>query len=191
MGLFKNLSTTKILGDAVYPKYGLYWNRIDKVKAGESRLGFKHLIIDYTVIHVLPSSEGPPNHVIGEEACHFIKVTGNEYAAADWAGFMSGMLECKVEELDNPEIKTVTNGLDLDDWATNEDPAKGAVQPMRGMVGEMLNRLQMTKEETNNPSHPFTKTKWKRPVPKSEIVKALTPDQIARFFPGDTLNRLT
>ncbi len=76
MGLFKNLSQTKILGDAVYPKYGLYWVRIDKVKAGETRLRVQNLIINYTVIAVLPSSEPPPNHVVGEEACHYIEVTG-------------------------------------------------------------------------------------------------------------------
>ncbi len=103
---------------------------------------------------------------------------------------MSGMLGCKVEELDNPEVKTVTNGLDLDDWATNEDPTKGFVQPMRGMIGEMYNRMAMTKEKVGNPSHQFTRIKWKRTVPKDELVKVLTPDQIARFFPGDSLARV-
>ena len=186
MGLFsgQKLSQVRLVGDTIYPKYGLYWNRIDRVKQGETRLQIKHIVIEYTVIRVLPHQEPPPSHVVGEEACHYIEVTGNEYAAADWAGFITGIFGCKVEELDSPDVKAICGGRDFDDWATNEDPAKGEVQPMLGMIGEMKNRMIMTKDKPGNPSHPFTKTRWVRAVPMAEVFKVLTPDEAKRFFPA-------
>ncbi len=184
MGMFPNLSKTKIMGDAVYTKYGKYFVRIDKVKRGATRLQEINIIVDYTVLAVLPHQEPPPNHQVGEEACHYILVTGNEYAAADWAGFVSGMMGCEVADLENPEVKAACGGLDTDDFITNEDPAKGPVQPFRGLIGELSNRLVMTKEKPGKPSKPFTKVKWVREVPASEVLKALTPDLVSRFFPG-------
>lgn len=187
MGLFSNLSQTKILGDANYTKYGNYVVRIDKVKRGETRLREQHIIIDYTVIAVLAHQEPPPNHVVGEEACHYIGVTGNEYAQADWASFVSGVFEVPVTELDSPQVKAACNNRDIDDWASNENPQMGPVQPMRGMVMELNNRMVMTKDKPNNPSKPFTKVRWKRPVPKEEVLKLLTPEQVNRFFPAGSL----
>ncbi len=187
MGLFKNLSTTKLRGVSNFVKYGNYLVRIDKVKNQPGRLNEQRIFIEYTVIATLPHSEGPPNHVVGEEACQMIEITGNEYAAEDWARFMTGMFDCKVEELDSPDVKTLCGNRDTDDWATNEDPKLGAVQPMRGMVAELKAKCIMTKEKPGNPSHPFTKITGWRTASKEEVVKALTPELIARFFPGDSL----
>ncbi len=185
MGMFKNLSQTKIIGDAVYPKYGRYFNRIDKIATGMSRKNELRIIINYTVLAVLPSSEPPPTHFVGEEACQYIKVSGSEYAAADWAGFITGLMGVKVEELDSPEVRVAFGNRDSDDWASNEDHRVGPVQPMRGMIGEMYNRMGMTKDEPpHNPSHPFTRTKWVREVPASEVAKGMTAEQIKQFFPA-------
>ena len=183
MGLFQNISSTRMMADANYPKYGAYWVRIDKVKRGETRKKMINLIIDYTVIAVLPSSEPEPHHIVGEEACHYIEVSGNDYAAADWAGFIAGMLGCKVEDLDNPEIRAAFGNQDSDDWATSER------QPLRGTIGQMRARMVMTKGEPNNPSHPFTKVRWMREVPAAEVLKALAPELVTRFFPGQMLER--
>ena len=153
------------------------------MKAGETRTQIKNLIIDYTVVAILPTSEPAPHHVVGEEAGHYIEVSGNEYAAADWAGFVAGILGCKVEELDNPEIRAAFGNQDSDDWAS------GPAQPLRGMVGHLKAKMIMTKDKPGNPSHPFTKVRWVREVPAAEVLKALTPDLVTRFFPGQMLER--
>ena len=185
MGLFsgQKLSQTRLIGDFEYPKYGLYWVRIDKVKQGKTRKQEMHLVIEYTVVKVLPHQEPPPNHLVGDEAGHFIMVSGSDYAQADWVGFVTSMFGCKVEELDSPEVKALCGGMEIDDWATNEDPAKGVVQPMRGMIGEMKNRLQMTKDKPGDPSHPFTRIRWCRQVPMDEVLKNIPAEDAKKFFP--------
>ena len=95
------------------------------------------------------------------------------------------MFGCKVEELDNPEVRAACNGMETDDWASNNDPTKGPVQPMAGMVGELKVRQSMTKDNgPTNPSHPFSRISWVRTVPMAEVLKALTPDEAKRFFPA-------
>ncbi len=194
MSLFTNLSTVKLRTSTERLKAGNYLVRIDKVKYLKDRLSVDRIFIEFTVLAVLSSSEGPPFHSVGEEAAQSIKVSGNEYAKADWATFCAGMFECKVEQLDSPEVMALTGNKPLDEFITNEDPAKGPVQILRGDVAEVQSRTIMTKDKTSTggaKSHPMVVARKWRKASKEEVLRSMTPDLVARFFPGDSLNRLT
>jgi len=182
MGLFKNLSTTRVFG-ANYFKYGRYIVRIDRVKRGENYKHVPNLVIEGTVMASLQSSEPGDRHVFGDEAAQVIALT-NDFAAQQWANFVSALFGCQVKDLDDPSVKANCGGKDIDDWASNEDPKLGPVQPMRGMVAEIDVRMKMTKEMPGKPSHAVTNCVWKREVPLAEVLSMLTPEQVKKAFPG-------
>jgi len=182
MGLFKSLSTTRVFGSN-YFKYGRYIVRIDRVKRGENYKHVPNIVIEGTVLASLQSSEPGDRHVFGDEAAQVINIT-NDFAQQQWANFCAGLFGCQVKDLENPEVKTACGGRDIDDWASNEDPKLGPVQPMRGMVAEVDCRCKMTKEAPGKPSHPVTNMIWKREVTMAEVLPMLTPEQVKKAFPG-------
>lgn len=187
MGLFKNLSQTRVFGDN-YFKHGRYIVRINKVKAGKNRKSIPNIVIETTILAVLPSSEPPPYHVVGDEPAQVMSAV-SDYIQSQWAHFISTALDVQISELDNPEIKQYCGGGDLDDWASNEDPAKGMVQPLRGKVMELTAICKATKKDLAKPDKPeyLTNFKWHRCVTRSEVQKLMTPENMLRYFPGNAL----
>lgn len=178
MGMFKNPSTVKLIGDYNYVKVGHYINRIDKIHKIDSRKHELFIAIDMTVLTVLPSSEPPPFHKVGDEICHMIKITGNEYAEADWTRLLMVVLESidpnlKQIDLDGVFRKEVCGGADSDDWACSES------QPLAGWCVEMDNNIQITKKGMKRIAK-----KYMRVVPKEEVLRGLNPDEVKRFFPA-------
>jgi len=205
MGLFKNLSQAKVSRDYIFLNQcaGNYLTRIDAVKVGKqwpdgrdtrTRKREEFIAIEETIIAILSSNEAPPLHAVGDEVSHFIMVTGSEYADKEWASFLCGLFGLKgAEDLDRPEIKALVGGIEFDDWAGNEDAAKGVVQPLRGVVVEINNRMRALKKV--NPTDPdkfFCKVHTKREVPAVEVLQVLTAMDktgglVNRFFPNNFL----
>ena len=205
MALFKKLSEAKLTRDYIFENQcaGNYLMRIDAVKVGRqwpdgrdtrTRKREEFIAIEKTVIAVLPSNEAPPYHAVGDEVSHFIMVTGSDYADREWASFLCGLLGLKdATDLDSPQIKKLIGGIEFDEWAGNEDATKGTVQPLRGMVVEMNNRMRALKKASpSDPDKFFCKLHTKREVPASEVIQVLnamdkTGGLVGRFFPNNFL----
>ncbi len=205
MGLFKNLPQAQFRQDYNYENVrpGFYLMRIDKVKLGKqypngtdtrTRLGEEYVAITKTVVHVLPSNEPTPAWEVGTEVQHYIEVTGNEHAAKNFAQFLTACLGvATAAELEKPEVKALIGGVDFEDWVSNDDPTKGPVQPLRGLVVEMNNRYQLgKKKKADDPDKYYTNLWYKREVPPAEVLKELGgsgSDLVKRFFPNEFLEK--
>ncbi len=199
MGLFTNLPKEQIRQDYNYENEhpGFYWMRLDNVKLGKiypngkdtrTRLKEEYVAISKTIIRVIPSNEAPPYWEVGTEVQHYIKVTGNEYAAKNFAQFLVTVLGvANAEELDNPEIKKLIGGKEFEDWIADEP------SPVRGMVLEMNNRQSLgKKEKPTDPDKFYTNLWYKREVPPAEVLKELGgpgSDLVTRFFPNHFLEK--
>ena len=205
MALFRNLPQSTIRRDYIHEntRAGFYWMRIDQVKLGKlypdgrdtrTRLGAEFVVINKTVIAQLPCTEAPPFHMVGDEVCHYIKVTDNEYAGANFAQFLTGMLGLKdAADLERPDIKRLTGNLDWEDFVGNEDPRLGVVQPFRGLVVEMNDRRVLGKKDKDtDPDKWFVNLWYKREVPPAEVLKGLGgsgSELVKRFFPDGYLEK--
>ena len=207
MGLFKNLSTQQPRRDFVheYTAPGAYLQRIDEVKLFKvytdgsgrdtrTRKGFEQVVISKTVIAVLPSTEPPPQHLVGTEVSHLIKVTGNDRAGKDFNQFILTVLGLdKAEMLDDPAVKALAGGMDWEDWVGNDDAVRGPVQPLRGVVVQMNNRLNLGKKKLPTDADKyFCNVHYTRQVPWAEVLQSLkasdpSGELVNRFFPNNFL----
>ena len=176
MGIFNSLKSAKINRDFTYVGEGRYWLRIDKCKQDLTRTKIPFVAIDMTVVAVLPNPDprGHNVHAVGDEVTRYIGA--GDYFDADVAQFLTAVLGCKPEELEEAQVEAVF------------DP-KGS-QPLAGMVVEMNNKTRVV-EDKENPTavKEFSKPRFVREVPAAEALKTLPADVIKKFFPGDALTK--
>ena len=189
MGLFQNLSTTRVMLPGQYfTKCGLYMFRVDRIKAGQNFKQVANRVIETTIIHVIPSDTPETPHSVGD-SCAVVLSSTSLYSASTWVNFLTSLTGFKQADLDLPQVRQAFGNRDSDDWASNEDPAKGDVQPLRGWVGVVrVHNKAMGGGNTGKPEKWLKVPVFERGVTRDELTKTLNQESLARYFPGNTLS---
>lgn len=165
--IFAGISDAKARTDANYERPGHYIELINRVKADRSRKGEDFVAIEKSILAVLDDDEGR-GHRIGDEVTHMLMAKHDSFLGNIKAMIAAvfGVPAEQVQESDAVEI-------------CSED------QPMAGAVVECVNRNQVTRRGTD-----FTIINYKRALTVADIRAKLDPKVIARYFPGDVLERM-
>lgn len=165
--IFAGISAAKARADANYELPGHYIELIRRVKADRSRKGEDFVAVEKTILAVLDDDEGR-GHRIGDEVTHMLMAKHDSFLGNIKAMIAAtfGVPAEQVQEADAVEIC-------------------GDSQPMAGAVVECVNRNQVTRRGTD-----FTIINYKRALTVADIRAKLDPQVLARFFPGDVLERM-
>lgn len=129
MGLFDGVKGAKVTAGSDRLRHGKYVFAVEKYisKASADNPAVTNVIAELRVIEAQKVGNGEPNAV--GSLVGYLNQIGNPKTAKVWAsnlkGFFMGLLGATDAEID-PEI------VMLIEAAVNEDPAKGAVNPLRG-----------------------------------------------------------
>ena len=180
-GIFKGLGKAKASQSANYVRPGNLILRLDKFKVDKARKG-EILAIEMTVLKVLGGGvPGKDPHTVYEAVTHLLPNFGNgqDMFLPNLKGFLENILDVPENELQDDE------GLEqMCLQISNEDPANGPVQPMRGI----LIHLQAT-DITTKAGRPFTRIDYQREVPAAEALTTLDPAVVAWAYPDHGLQR--
>jgi len=180
-GIFKGLGKAKASQSANYLRPGNLILRLDKFKADKGRKG-ELLAIEMTVLKVLGGSvPGKDPHTVYEAVTHLLPNFGNgkDMFLPNLKGFLENILDVSEAELQDDEaLEQMCLAI------SNEDPAAGAVQPLRGSILH----LQAT-DITTRAGHPFTRVDYQREIPATEALQTLDPTVVAWAYPDHGLQR--
>jgi hypothetical protein len=173
MGVFSGIGNAKVSRDANYFRPGHFWLRIDSCRIGENRHKDKLSFIEGTVVAVLddPAQHEDP-HRVGEVTTKATKVS-SDYFLPDTLQFISAAAGVDLESASDEDKEEAANLV------------FGDQNPLAGTCVEVRNRGIIT--QTGNP---FTKVTFVREVLPAELLEALDEEVIARFWPGDALQRV-
>lgn len=166
-GLFRGITGTKPNIRGNYERVGHYLEKIVKIKAGRKFNNEEFLAVEKQVVHVLNDAEGQ-GHRVGEEVTHmmlprFPSFKGNVVA------MVAGIMGCDPDAVTDELFEHICSDA----------------QPLSGWTIECFNRMTNTRA-----NKPFTDISYRRYVPASELMEILTAEEKARFYPGDTLEKL-
>jgi hypothetical protein len=165
--IFAGISDAKARTDANYERPGNYIELIRRVKADRSRKGEDFVAIEKTVLAVLDDDEGR-GHRVGDEVTHMLMAKHDSFL---------GNIKAMISAVFNVPTDQVSESDAVEVCADN--------QPMSGAVVECANRNQVTRRGTD-----FTIINYKRSLTVAEIRQRLDPAVLARYFPGDVLDRM-
>jgi len=165
--IFSGIKNAKALVKAEYIRPGHYWMRINACKIGQTRKGITFAAVEMTITRVLDNQNGV-GHSLGEDVTFYVDRSSDYFL---------------------PEIKTfVANVMGLRKDDVEERHAMmvfGPDQPLTGTTVEVQARFTTTQKGGT-----FTNRNFKREVPASEILQALTPQEQERFYPGNILQQM-
>lgn len=159
-------------GSSNYLRAGDYVVRIDKCHTFESRKKNKLAAIDMTILHVLEEgNDDSKPHMVGEPVNWCVKF-GSDFFLPNLKQFCQAVL-----------------GMDSSNEENEYDEALeevfGAENPLAGTCIQIQGIPQMSKE-----GNPYIKNVFRKAFSFTEIAEILPADQISRFFPDDTLEKL-
>ena len=177
--LFAGIKDASAKVDAEYDGPGHYLERIEKVKVDQNRKGVRFFAVEKTVIHVFDNAGGHPDaHRVGDSTT-FMVMQSSEYFKIEVKAFVKSVLEEDLDAKSEDEILDVIQAI-VDDS-----------QPLAGTVVEMRNHNRLKKDKKPEDENAFfTKVKFVREVPASELLEVLTDDEKSRFYPGDQLEKM-
>lgn len=165
-GIFKNVKNARPLVDGEFIKPGHYVLRMDVTKSDYDRKQVPYCKIQATVVAVIDDAGGQSNRV-GDELVQILKTT-SDYFDSEIQAFCSAIAGIPPEEATEEVIEAIFCGEN----------------PLAGWPVEMKAHNIVTRDNND-----FTKIKWIRPVPISEMLEAPADIQ-NRFWPGDMLQRM-
>lgn len=169
MGIFKGLKDAKAAQGGNYERIGHYLERIDKVKTDTSRKGAEFLAIEKTVVRVIDNAQGK-GHTLGESVTHMFTMK-KEYAETTL-----GNIKAMIAAILALPPDQVTD--EVGEMISSER------QPLAGMLIEVNNQTITTKKMTL-----FTQVRYLHSFAPDKALKLLTPEEIARFYPDNFLDK--
>lgn len=174
LAAFGGIRQAKSLVDSVYFSEGVYWVIINHCKELNNRNQDPGLVIETTVVRVV--QEVPAKSLqVGQSPAHILKNVGEQrnYFLPEVKRFAAIMFDEREENITEAEAIQVF------------DPATDVC---RDMCAEIDVRLVLKKnKQPHDDKAYFTRHNWKRQVPPSQVIAALPPDQIERFWPNGKL----
>lgn len=171
--IFAGIGQARDLVDANYDRDGNYFSRIDSIRLKPTRKSGTCLFIEKTHVVIIDDGNGT-GHKLGETSSHCISSVGGqaEYFLPTVRQFIAAVTGGNPDEIDETDCEAIV----------------GDDQPFAGMVVEWAGRTINTDkvDEHGNPKT-FTKIKYKRAVPASELLQLLDERQVDAFFPGGVL----
>lgn len=181
MGLFTGIEKASATAPRNYFRCGTYWANITRCKY--KREGFKgqSFIVEFKIVHVVDRNEDPnlprpklsPSHNSGEDVS--IAFTKNDKYPTAHLGRIKSF---------------IMTAAGLEDGEVTEDLIEKRIcdeksQPLTNTIVEVHCAPKMTKESKQLIGEVY----FRREVPKTEVLKGLTPDEKEKFFPGGWLEK--
>ena len=159
MGLFKKIKAAKASVDAVYQKPGHYFERVDRIKTGETRKDRDFVVWEKTCIQALTAdSESKPGDRVSD-----MLMCDLEVFLPRIKGFMINTLDCEDEEIEEEHCEQLIS----DD------------QPCEGMVVEVI-----AKNGESKAGKTYTRVTYVRSLTPDEIEETFSEEEIEAYKLG-------
>lgn len=201
------MSKTRGAVDANYVRPGRYLARVDRVEEGENFKKEKFNVVNFTILMSeadpeafdpeivdAEGNEAPidPNRV--GETPSWLMMVNNVAFLSSWKGFVKVAGDVTDEQITAQAQAAKTDEDKV--WEQTSMEICGHEQPVAGVVLELIVRQILKKESRGKPQDKlaradyYHRTTFRRRVPGSELKTALAADVLAKFYPGDMLDRI-
>ena len=165
MSLFAGLGAAQAEAKSEYfSRDGVYWVKIQKVKAGENKNKIPNYGIETQVVHVEDGDEN--SHRLGANLTD-MHSRASDYFLPGVKGFLQG----------------VTNSLDSDysaeEWEALAEQTVSDENPLAGVVCRVEVKVVETKQGS-----PFTKVIWHNSPSMEQVRDTLSDDEKKQFYPN-------
>ena len=173
MSIFEGVDTAALRLSSNYIGEGHFVLRIDAVKTGTSRKKAAFVAIESTVLSNFDEGDDA-QHKVGDNVTHMLMVQQDMFLSS-FKTFI-----CKSMGVEPDEVTA-----EACEQSCNTDPEKGTVQPMSGLLVEVVCKDIVTKKGND-----FTTVNYKGPVDAKRVAALMSERDIIKVFPNNELQQL-